>query len=573
FDPHFDYAPPEPFASRFADRPYDGEVANVDSALGELLQGLSAGGLLEDTLVAVTADHGESLGEHGERSHGIFIYESTMRVPLILAWPAGLPRGRTVEGLVRLLDLPATLLDLAGLAPLPRSQGQSLAGAIAAGRAEALEALLESWLPRLNYGWSELTAVQDSRWKYIRAPRSELYDLSRDPSETENRIAQQPAVAETYRKRLEDALREAGNSRSGSGPASLALDAETERLLRSLGYLGDYGHEPPGRAGGPAAGGNGNRVLPDPKEKIDEFLPISEALLLVAAGRLHEALRRLQAAERSNPSSVFIKRQMGNAYRQLGRLSQAQEKLRSAVQLNPNNPGALVDLAGVLLERGPDRARLDEAQSLLREALRQNPHLASAHHLLGLVEQARGEPQGAIAAYRAALELAPTRLTTLRNLAVLLEEQGALEEALALYVRGTELDPSDSRMHTSAAWILFRQGRLEEAAGLLQRAAHAAPSSPAPLLALAQVREAAGELDAALRALRTGARRESPPGKAHVTLARFLLRRADPCAASTTLEDVASAAGSPDAAEARKLLARARHLCAQADSGAAHPPR
>lgn len=561
FDPHFEYSPAEPFAARFAGRPYDGEIASMDAALGVLLQDLRTRGLLEDTLVAVAADHGESLGEHGERSHGVFVYASTMRVPLLLAWERGLPRGRVVRGLVRLADLAPTILDHAGLPALEAAQGQSLRQEIERGEAAGLEALLESWLPRLNYGWSELVALQDGDWKYIRAPRPELYDLHSDPGETENRVARDPAVAQEYRERLEQALEQAAAGGASGPGAPIPLDSETERLLRSLGYLG-AGDVPVGAAAPPGATAPAAAPLPDPKDRIAEFVELSEVLPLLAAGREEEAIARLETAARRDPGGVFIQRQLGNAYRRQGRFPEAEARLRAAVRLAPQHPDARVDLASLLVERAPAKDRMEEAEALLREALSQNPALASAHHFLGALHQKRGDAERAIEEYRAALGLDERRGLTIGNLATLLEARGDLAGALTLYQKGIEVDPSSARMHTSAAWILNRQGRRAEAAALLGRAADLEPASPRPLLALAEVLEAAGDAAGARAALGRAVDREASPGEARLRLARLLLALGDACGALRTLDPFGAGPSSRALREGvARVRSRAREGC------------
>jgi len=571
FDPHFEYASPEPFLSRFAQRPYDGEIAYVDSELGRIVRELEAAGRLDGTLVAVTSDHGESLGEHGERSHGIFIYGATMRVPLILRWDGVLPRRRSVEGLVQLSDVAPTLLDLAGLPPLPRAQGGSLRRAIEAGTAGGRPAILESWLPRLNYGWSELAGFQDGRWKYIRAPTPELYDLVDDPAETDNRASREPGLVEEYGSRLERGLAAASGETQGSGAAHAApLDPSMERVLRSLGYLGGdasrgAGGSPPGVSGAAAASpGNrasGSASLPDPKDKIAEFVEISEVLHLLAAGRTQEGIARLEAAEHSNPRSVFIRRQLGNAYRAQGRWELAEAELRAAVRLNPDHPDTRVDLASLLIERAPRGDPGLEAEGLLREALRLSPELAGARHFLGALHHKRGEKERAAAEYRTALELDPFNPITLGNLAVILEERGDLDGALALYHRGMEVDPANVRMISSAAWIETRRGHPDQAVELLGRAAGLEPSSPGPLLALAQVFESSKQYDSALAALRQAVSRETSPAGASLELGRYLLRRGDPCGALEALGGFADRPGAPLGGQVRTAREEARRSC------------
>jgi arylsulfatase A-like enzyme/Flp pilus assembly protein TadD len=545
FDPHYEYAAPEPFASRFKAQPYDGEIAYVDSEVGRLLDGL---GSPSDTLVAVAGDHGESLGEHGERSHGIFIYAATQRVPLLLAWGGGLPGGSRIEGVVSLADVAPTLAEIARLEPLEAAQGDSLLAAIRSGEPPRRPVLIESWLPRLNYGWSELTGIQDERWKFIRAPRPELYDLAADPGEIRNLAPAEPSRAEDYAARLDETLKRHGVPQ-GADPSARAspADPETLQLLRSLGYLG---------AGEAAPAGEGEGGLPDPKDRIGEFLETSEALLLMAAGRVEEAVERLEAAERASPGSVLVRRQLGNAYRRMGRLREAEQRLREAVRLSPHNPGAILDLAAVILERSPSAPGAREAESLALRALDLNPTLAGAHHLLGAIQDRRGNPAAAASRYRRALEIDPDSAATLGNLAILLEARGELDEALSLYLRAAQADPGNPRPLTSAAWLHYRRGRLEESARLLRRAAEEAPASAAPLGALAQVLEKAGDSAGALAALSEAVTRDPRRPELWRDLALLQIRSGDPCAARTTLES------SPSAHPAE--LDRARRECSRA---------
>jgi arylsulfatase A-like enzyme/Flp pilus assembly protein TadD len=555
FDPHFDYAPPEPFASRFRAQPYDGELAYMDDEIGRLLEGLGSPGPPGGTLVAAAGDHGESLGEHGERSHGIFIYSATMRIPLILVWEGRLPPGRRIEGIVSLADLAPTICDLAGLDPLGGPGGESLVGAIRAGGAPARPVLLESWLPRLNYGWSSLSGIQDQRWKYIRAPRPELYDLEDDPDETRNLHPLEGTRAARLDLELEESLRRHGGSGgAGSLAPAARVDSETRSLLRSLGYLGGI-ETVPGREATPDGDG---ASLPDPKDKIGEFLETSEALLLMAVGRYEEAVGRLEKAGRANPGSVFVRRHLGNAYRKLGRLPEAEEHLREAVRLSPRNPDALLDLAGFLFERSRSGSPVREAESLARRALELSPDLASAHHLLGAIHNRRGEVRAAIAEYRRALALDPAAATTLGNLAILLEARGETDEALSLYLRAAEADPENPRPLISAAWIHFKRQELQEAARLLRRAAAESPKSPAPLTALAQVLEKAGDRDGAVEAMKEAVAREPGRPAKWQELARLQLRIGDPCGALATLES-APVRSPADTDRARRACARSKN--------------
>ena len=203
YDPHDPYEPPEPYARQYADRPYDGEVAWSDDLVGRLLAALDRTGRRDDTLVVVTSDHGEGLGEHGENVHGYFVYQSTLRVPLIFRGP-GVRPGVRPNVTARSVDICPTVLDL--LAVPARSAmplaGRTLQPVLQGNSLSEQPSYAESLLPLLHYGWSDLRSIREGRWKYIQAPRAELYDLASDPGERENRAGAEPARAEALRKAL-----------------------------------------------------------------------------------------------------------------------------------------------------------------------------------------------------------------------------------------------------------------------------------------------------------------------------------------------------------------------------------
>ena len=219
YDPHRPYEPPEPFASRHGSDLYVGEIAYADSQIGRLFDALDRRQLLEDTLVIVAGDHGESLGEHGERDHGVFIYESVLRIPLIIRAPGVSPR--RVSPVVRLIDVMPTVLDVLGL-PAPPIDGISLLEVMRGGRGPELEAYSESEYPR-RLGWSPLRSLRDGRFKVIDAPRPELYDLERDPFETRNVYHERRRTADAMMRRLDTVVRTRSRiEHTGHGGAMLA---------------------------------------------------------------------------------------------------------------------------------------------------------------------------------------------------------------------------------------------------------------------------------------------------------------------------------------------------------------
>jgi arylsulfatase A-like enzyme len=258
YDPHDPYEPPEPYAARFAGRPYEGEVAFADALVGRLDEALVRFGLRDQTLLVVTSDHGEGLGEHGETLHGFFVYQTTLAVPLIARGP-GIPPGGRLAGTVGLVDLYRTVLDLAGVPLLPGAQpsGRSLAASLRGGAPPGDQpAYAESLVPLLHFGWSDLRVIREGRWKYIQAPRPELYDLETDPREERNLVPAERARAGAFQAALGRVLDEERRAAVGA-TAAVPVD-----LLEKLGALGYVGGAAPAQTKTPGA---------DPKDKIAEF--------------------------------------------------------------------------------------------------------------------------------------------------------------------------------------------------------------------------------------------------------------------------------------------------------------
>jgi len=260
YDAHAPYEPPEPFRSEYQGHPYDGALAFVDQQIGVLLDFLSRHGVLDRTIVAVVADHGESLGDHGEQQHGLFLYESVIRVPLIIRAPLPGMAARRVSALTRITDVMPTLLELLGVGPHRAGDGSSLVN-LMSGRGDDRdrEAYAENTYPRSRFGWGELRALRSGRYKLIDTIRPELYDLARDPHEQRNLIDDRPRLASAMLARL-TALG-AGVARPVPSPSSASAGDERRAQLSSLGYVGG------GRPAVPA----GARGVPDPKDQVGEY--------------------------------------------------------------------------------------------------------------------------------------------------------------------------------------------------------------------------------------------------------------------------------------------------------------
>jgi choline-sulfatase len=491
YDPHTPYAAAEPFRSRFPRTlkgAYDAEIASTDAQVGRLLDALELDGRLDETLIVVLADHGEMLGEHGEQTHGFFIYEAATRVPLIVAGP-GVP-ARVIADQVRVVDVLPTVLQLMQV-PVPSAvQGVSLLP-LARGGSLSLVAHSESWYPRYHYGWSELRSVQDGRFKYIRAPRPELYDLARDPGESRNLSAEDTARLDTLARALDDLEKRTASASAPVGPRP--MDTETEERLAALGYVG----------GSVSAKHLEDRPRGDPKDKIGLYNLMKLAGTSSVEGRTDEAIARVEQALAEDPEIVEAYMLLGNflmkakrpaeaisayrqglarddehqgalfslalAYKELGRFEESRLGLERARELDPRNGKVLWQLADLFKRTGePQKAEtvirdalarkvdehrfllklgesqieakeFDAAEKSLTAALAKKATLATARFNLGLVYEERGQPEKAIDAYRTELDNNPKAYRASFNLAKLLQKAGRHEEAVTYFQKAVEL--------------------------------------------------------------------------------------------------------------------------------------
>jgi choline-sulfatase len=403
FDPHMPHDPPPLFRERYPERPLDGEIAFVDRNLRELLETLEKDGELERTLVVVLSDHGESLDEHGEEEHGLFLYDATAHVPLIVRVPgAGAPRGRRVETPVSLVDVMPTVLELLELPPRA-SDGVSLAPLLAGGSIAPRALFGETHYP-LFYRWSPSYSLREGTWKYILAPKPELYDLARDGRELENRLSAEDQRAQALRAALERKLAE--------WQASAGMAAEAGNLsLQELAALG-YG-------GGAPADETGAGELPDAKDKVALYAKLSEALGLMGSERWEEArvlLVEVLEQEPANPSALL---NMGSVLAHSGQYAEAEKHLRACLALQPDNRHAKATLAMAYFVT----QRLDESEAMFREILAESPRSPEPRFFLGQVLAQRGDLRGALECFEAAEREQP-------NLPMLAESIAAARRAL-----------------------------------------------------------------------------------------------------------------------------------------------
>ncbi len=476
YDPHEPYEPPEPFAGRYPDRPYAGEVAWTDEVVGRLLAALERLGLAADSLVIATADHGEGLGEHGELLHGYFAYETTLRVPLLIRGP-GIPPGRRLAGPVGLVDLAPTILELVGLAPPDGAElsGRSLAAALRGGPEPAPRPLYaESLVPRLRFGWSDLRVLREGPWKFIAAPVPELYDLAADPEEADNLASRQARRAAAMGERLAPFL---GAERS-SEAAGEELSSELREQLAALGYLGAVETVAEDRGA-------------DPKEKIGEFRFANDAmrsgLELLRAGRFDQSATRFGALVERGIDSAEIRLHLAQSLLGLDRVPAAAEEFAAAAAADPRLSRAWLGLADAHSRLGEP----EEALAALRAGRQTQPEEALFRREEARLLRLLGRPDEAHAALVAAIELEPRDPFLRAGLSELLWEAQRPEEALTELRRATELGPDNPRYWNALGQRLGELGRFAEAEAKFRRALSLAPDNPgyAFNLALAVARQ------------------------------------------------------------------------------------
>jgi arylsulfatase A-like enzyme/Flp pilus assembly protein TadD len=410
YDPHANYDPPPGFQAAFPADPYAGEIAFADAELGRLLGAVEQRFPEGGTLLVVTSDHGESLGEHGELSHSLTIYDATQRVPLVMAGP-GLPRSRVVEDPVGLADVAPTVLALAGLPPLAEASGIDLRELLEGGEASDRLQYLETLVPQLDFGWSALLGVRSPDFKYVRAPRPELYDLASDPGETRNLSSRRPdLVAEL------DAILEEHLARTREHAPLVTPEPAQRERLEALGYV-----VPRSVPASPTA----TQGL-DPKDGLPVVARMMRAMTLMARHRFEEALAEMEPLPQGG---WFLEERRSLAALGAGRLEDALRYARAAVALGGASHAPPYTTLGAVLER---QGRLDAARLAFEAALARDT--ASGDPLVGLgrIAEQRGDLEHARAFYEQAASRRGSSGESRWRLAALLIESGDTERAEAL---------------------------------------------------------------------------------------------------------------------------------------------
>jgi len=437
YDAHDPYDPPEPYKTRYAKEPYNGEIAYADSALGKLLSWLRVRGLYDGALIAVMADHGEALGAHGEDTHGMFLYDETIHVPLFFKLPKAQSAGRRIEKRVELVDVLPTILQGAGI-PVPKDvQGQSLLpmlgpaakspGSAKAALAPDRPAYSETDYPHRTFGWSTMRALRTGKYLFIEAPRKELYDQAADPTATNNLSATSAAVADTLASQLNAFRQKTATSKDAP---QVTADPGLQERLAALGYVASDSTSSPM----PGIKDTGA----DPKDKVEVVNLLHHAEIAKEELHFQEAVPLLQQVIEKEPNLPIAYLQLGTALMSLRRYEQAVPVLRKAVELRPDLTVPRYQLGSALFEtedfagaaaefeatltRIPEwaearfslattYARLGRMQDAIREyqkVIEQRPRHYGAYLLLGRAQALSGDPEGALSNLRKAADLQPS---------------------------------------------------------------------------------------------------------------------------------------------------------------------
>jgi len=433
YDPHDPYSPPEPFLSRYKDDPYGGEIAYTDAALAKLFASLRMRRLFDSAVIAVMADHGEAFGEHGEKHHGIFLYDETIHVPLLIKPPHGSTH-TGVSTKVGLVDVAPTILEFAHLAVPPAMQGKSLRSMMESPKQSAVGdqfVYSESGYGELSFGWSKLQALRTSKYLYVEAPERELYDSVADPGADHNLAATAKAVTETSAAKLKEFY---GKTKGGTREAR-PLDLEQSESLHALGYMTS-----------PASSSSPTQDIAakaDPKDRIATANLLYEALVAMEQDHAVVAAPILEQVLQQEPNTPIAMLQLGRAYMALKQYSQAVAPLQKLVDKKPDDAFGRYELGCALVKSG----QWDAALPHFEAAVTQLSGSSMMHFYLALVYQRNSIGDKAEAEFRNAVRLDPDNFAANLLLGRLLLMQRHANSALPYFLKAARLRPDSIDAH------------------------------------------------------------------------------------------------------------------------------
>ncbi len=470
YEPHAPYEPPEPYRSRYADRPYDGEIAAADAGVGRLLDYLRRAGLYERSEILFLSDHGEGLGDHGEDEHGVFLYRETLRVPLLWKRPGSANAGEVVRAPVGLADIAPTILSFVSERAAPELSGVSLDLTLSK-KGPARQIYGETFYPRLNLGWSDLASLVSDRYQYIEAPRPELYDLEADPGERNDLAPGLPAPFRSMRAAL------AGLHRPFVGPE--ASSPEELKRLASLGYI---------HVSSPAPG---SQALPDPKDRIESLKDFRRLLELFYAGKNEETIVLARVVLKRNPGMFSAWTALAGSLERTGRKGEAAAALREGLSVASGEtpPEQLSQAHDDLTRLQTEEARSleargvalasagksDEARETLQRAWKTAPGDARIAFNLGILALHRSNASEARDWFLKSIQAKPDDPATLANLGLAQAALGDEAAAARSWTKAIELNPRQFDALYNLAVLELKGGRTREGLERLELFAASAP--------------------------------------------------------------------------------------------------
>ena len=491
YEPHTPYDPPP--SHRLAN-PYDGEIAYADELVGRFLARLQSKGLLDQAVVAVVSDHGEGLNDHGESEHGIFLYREALHVPGILRLPRRAGAGTRVGGTIGIVDVAATLLDLAGLSA-QNIDGRPLSAALSSGQADDRTVYSESWFARLHFGWADLASAVEGRYHFVRAPRPELFDLSVDPKEQQNVAVSKSSTASGLGAWID-------RTTTGSPAVQATQESrEARERLQALGYVGSS----------PAAAAS-TGALPDPKDGIASYESLKHALTAAAHGDDEGAASELRRIVAAQPRMLDAWEALAKSLERLNRTADAVAAFGKVLEIDPLKPETHLALARMFAidrqrpraiehaklaaERDPaaayetlaelsmDAGRRDEAAAFARKSLDADASRYMSHFLLGVIAQQQGRCGDAISSFRSAIDAKRTDPhAVVRNLhaglADCLARSGRTADAEREFKAELADIPSSPEARVGLATLYRSQGRDAESRDVLGQLVTVTPGADA----------------------------------------------------------------------------------------------
>ena len=575
YDPHWEYQPPEPYASKYADDLYAGEIAYTDACIGQILTRFKELGVYDSTLIVITSDHGEMLGEHGEFTHQYFIYQGVLRVPLIIKQP-GQDQANVVKDFVGVVDLLPTICGRLNIEPPQTLQGRDLSAYLDHTKVPEAPAHIycESLFPT-KYGANALLGLVTKQWKYIQTTRPELYDLINDPQETSNLASTQRLQAKVMQEQLRQML-DQWLGQSGERVSS-SMDDETKAGLNSIGYVGsarvkeDFAVDQ--NKDDPKDLVNfhvlyGHLQALQGREELDEAATLCRSMLqrrpgfalghlamgeiATAQGDVETARTHLLRAVEIDPDYLNARYNLANLYQSKGQLTEAVSQYLKTLEIDPGYAKAHNNLAEILRTQG----KLDDAIQHYRLATQAEPGQAQAHYNWANVLQSMGKHEAAIQQYRQAIKSNSNYFQAYTNLGVALLKLSKTDEAIDHYQLALQIKPDHPQAHYNLANVLSGQGKFDQAIAHYQKAIEAKSDYAKAHFNLANALRRQGQSEEALHHYRQAIEAKPDHVDARLSLAHLLYTQRDWDSAIQHLQQLLQI--KPDLAKAHQLLGKVR---------------